>query len=109
MLMSLARTELIEERCRQSAIGQQDNPPLLHQKDQLITENYPSYTKFSKLSQQERKWGLLEDPKAIFDRQAWERCLADRGTELRGHRVVWRKDATEYQKQAVAIHSHPEH
>jgi DNA phosphorothioation-associated putative methyltransferase len=177
MLMSLGRTELMEERCRQSAIGQQrpnslwvhvsaldqldpllrlyegcaartigrpeeatavkfhvqkpqitylfypgfdqephpalhtsmaiglrdlhvryrdydqDNPPLLHQKDQLVTEDYPGYAKFAKLSQQERKWGLLEDPKAIFDRRGWEQCLADHGAELRGHRLVRRKDA----------------
>jgi DNA phosphorothioation-associated putative methyltransferase len=178
MLMTLGRTELIEERCRQSAIGQQrpnslwvhvsaldqldpllrlyegcaartigrpeeatavkfhvqkpqitylfypgfdqephpalhtsmaiglrdlhvryrdydqDNPPLLHQKDQLVTEDYPGYAKFAKLSQQERKWGLLEDPKAIFDRRGWEQRLADHGAELRGHRLVRRKDAT---------------
>jgi DNA phosphorothioation-associated putative methyltransferase len=189
MLLSLGRTELIEERCRQSAIGQQrpnslwvhvsaidqldpllrlyegcasrtigrpeeaavvkfhvqkpqitylfypgfdkephpalhtsmaiglrdlhvryrdydlDNPPLLHQKDQLITEDYPGYAKFAKLSQQECKWGLLEDPKAIFDRRGWEQCLAGLGAELRGHRVVWRKDATEYQKQAGRSHN----
>ena len=73
----------------------QDNPPLLHQKDQLVTEDYPGYAKFAKLSQQERKWGLLEDPKAIFDRRGWEQCLADHGAELRGHRLVRRKDATE--------------
>ncbi|MFE4105853.1 DNA phosphorothioation-associated putative methyltransferase [Almyronema epifaneia] len=180
MLMSLGQTELVEERCRQSAIGQQrpnslwvhvsaieqldpllrlyegcasrtigrpeeatvvkfhvqkpqitylfypsfdkephpalhtsmviglrdlhvryrdydpDNPPLLHQKDQLITEDYPGYTKFAKLSQQERKWGLLEDPKAIFDRRGWEQCLAGHGAELRGHRVVRRKDIDEH-------------
>ncbi|RZM79135.1 DNA phosphorothioation-associated putative methyltransferase [Leptolyngbya iicbica] len=77
-----------------------DNPPLLHQKDQLVTDDYPGYAKFAKLSQQERKWGLLEDPKTIFDRRGWEQCLAERGAELRGHRVVWRKDATKYQKQA---------
>ena len=176
MLMSLGRTELIEERCRQSAIGQQrpnslwvhvsaieqldpllrlyegcasrtigrpeeatvvkfhvqkpqitylfypgfdkdshpalhtsmaiglrdlhvryrdydlDNPPLLHQKNQLITEDYPGYAKFAKLSQQERKWGLLKDPKAIFDRRGWEQCLLDHGAELRGHRLVRRKN-----------------
>ncbi|WP_204137856.1 DNA phosphorothioation-associated putative methyltransferase [Halomicronema sp. CCY15110] len=175
MLMSLGRTELMAERCRQSAIGQQrpnslwvhvsaldqldpllrlyegcasrtigrpetatavkfhvqkpqitylfypgfdqephpalhtsmtiglrdlhvryrdydlDNPPLLHQKNQLITEDYPGYAKFAKLSQQERKWGLLEDPKAIFDRQGWEQCLAEHGAELRGHRLVRRR------------------
>ncbi|MDB9527863.1 DNA phosphorothioation-associated putative methyltransferase [Oscillatoria sp. CS-180] len=177
MLMSLGRTELLEERCRQSAIGQQrpnslwvhvsaidqldpllrlyegcasrtigrpeeatvvkfhvqkpqitylfypgfdkephpalhtsmaislrdlhvryrdyeqDNPPLVHQKDQLVTEDYPGHAKFTKLSQQERKWGLLKDVKAIFDRRGWERCLTEHGAELRGHRVVRRRDA----------------
>ncbi|MEM1279664.1 MAG: DNA phosphorothioation-associated putative methyltransferase [Cyanobacteria bacterium P01_H01_bin.152] len=83
----------------------QDNPPLLHQKDQLLMEDYPGYAKFAKLSQQERKWGLLEDIKAIFDRRGWEQCLATHGAELRGHRVVWRQDATEYQKQIVRSHS----
>jgi hypothetical protein len=49
-----------------------DNPPLLHQKDQLVMEDYPGYEKFAKLSQQEHKWGLLDDVKAIFNRQGWE-------------------------------------
>jgi DNA phosphorothioation-associated putative methyltransferase len=175
MLMSLGRTDLIEERCRQSAIGQQrpnslwvhvsaidqldpllrlyegcasrtigrpeeatvvkfhvqkpqitylafpnfdqephpalktsmaialrdlhvryrdydpDNPPLLHQKDQALAPDYPGYAKFARLSQQEHKWGLLDNVKAIFDRRGWERCLAAHGAELRGHRVVRRK------------------
>ncbi|PSN10144.1 DNA phosphorothioation-associated methyltransferase [filamentous cyanobacterium CCT1] len=185
MLMTLGRTEMIEQRCRQSAIGQQrpnslwvhvsaldqldpllrlyegcasrtigrpeeatvvkfhvqkpqitylafpqfdkdphpalktsmaialqdlhvryrdydpDNPPLLHQKDQTLATDYPAYAKFTKLSQQEQKWGLLEDVKAIFDRRGWERCLLDHGAELQGHRVVWRKDASDEQKQKV--------
>ncbi|MGB6017782.1 MAG: DNA phosphorothioation-associated putative methyltransferase, partial [Nodosilinea sp.] len=176
MLMSLGRTDLIEERCRQSAIGQQrpnslwvhvsaidqldpllrlyegcasrtigrpeeatvvkfhvqkpqitylafpnfdkephpalktsmaislrdlhvryrdydpDNPPLLHQKDQTLAPDYLSYAKFAKLSQQEQKWGLLDDVKAIFDRRGWEKCLLEHGAELRGHRVVRRKE-----------------
>ncbi|MGB3200889.1 MAG: DNA phosphorothioation-associated putative methyltransferase, partial [Nodosilinea sp.] len=176
MLMTLGRTEMIEQRCRQSAIGQQrpnslwvhvsaldqldpllrlyegcashtigrpeeatvvkfhvqkpqitylvfpefdkephpalktsmaialqdlyvryrdydpDNPPLLHQKDQTLAPDYPGYAKFAKLSQQEQKWGLLDDVKAIFNRRGWEKYLLDHGAELRGHRVVRRKD-----------------
>jgi DNA phosphorothioation-associated putative methyltransferase len=68
-----------------------DNPPLLHQKDQTIAPDYPGYAKFAKLSQQEQKWGLLDDIKAIFDRRGWEKCLLEHGAELRGHRVVQRK------------------
>lgn len=68
-----------------------DNPPLLHQKDQTVAPDYPNYAKFARLSQQEQKWGLLDDVKAIFDRRGWERCLAHHGADLRGHRVVRRK------------------
>ena len=87
-----------------------DNPPLLHQKDQLITADYPGYTKFAKLSQQERKWGLLDDVKAIFDRRGWAQCLASHGAELRGHRVVWRKEVDAAQKRQIqsAMGSRPE-
>ncbi|TVQ11973.1 MAG: DNA phosphorothioation-associated putative methyltransferase, partial [Leptolyngbya sp. DLM2.Bin27] len=70
-----------------------DNPPLLHQKDQTLAPDYPSYAKFAKLSQQEQKWGLLDDVKAIFDQRGWNHCLAAHGAELRGHRVVRRKQA----------------
>jgi DNA phosphorothioation-associated putative methyltransferase len=65
-----------------------DNPPLLHQKDQLVTEDYPGYSKFTKLSQQERRWGLLEDINTIFDRRSWERALIERGAKLKGHRLT---------------------
>jgi DNA phosphorothioation-associated putative methyltransferase len=81
----------------------QDNPPLLHQKEQLITADYPGYAKFAKLSQQERKWGLLDDVKAIFDRRGWVQCLADHGAELRGHRVIWRKDVDIALKRQVQL------
>lgn len=78
-----------------------DNPPLLHQKEQTLLPDYPDYAKFAKLSQQEQAWGLLDDLPGIFDRQSWERRLAALGAELRGHRLVWRKDATPAQKSAV--------
>ncbi|NER81300.1 MAG: DNA phosphorothioation-associated putative methyltransferase, partial [Leptolyngbya sp. SIO1D8] len=79
----------------------QDNPPVLHQKDQLLTPDYPGYTKFAKLTQQEHKWGLLEDVKAIFDQRGWQQCLLEQGAELRGHRVVWRKDVDELKKKRM--------
>ncbi len=53
--------------------------------------------------------GLLEDSKAIYDLRGWQQCLADCGAELRGYRLVWRPDATDYQQQAVIIHSESEH
>ncbi|MEB3229920.1 MAG: DNA phosphorothioation-associated putative methyltransferase [Leptolyngbyaceae bacterium] len=78
-----------------------DHPPLLHQKEQLLLPDYPDYNKFAKLSQQERNWGLLDDVAAIHDRRGWERCLEEHCAELRGHRVVWRKDADPYRVKVV--------
>ncbi len=79
----------------------EDTPPLLHQKDQLVMSDYPGYEKFAKLSQQEQSWGLLDNISTIYDRKGWEDCLASHCAELKGHRVVWRKDADDYQKKLV--------
>jgi DNA phosphorothioation-associated putative methyltransferase len=78
-----------------------DNPPLLHQKDLLVTPEYPSYEKFAKLSRQEEDWGLLEDWKRISDRLSWQSCLEEHCAELKGHRVIWRKDADPYRMKLV--------
>ncbi|MEM8637747.1 MAG: DNA phosphorothioation-associated putative methyltransferase [Cyanobacteria bacterium P01_G01_bin.54] len=77
------------------------NPPVLHQKEQLLMPDYPHYTKFAKLSAQERKWGLLDDLRAIYNRDAWQQCLLAHCAELRGHRVVWRKDADPYRVKVL--------
>ncbi|NJK38827.1 MAG: DNA phosphorothioation-associated putative methyltransferase [Oscillatoriales cyanobacterium RM2_1_1] len=79
----------------------EENPPLLHQKEQVVAADYPGYEKFAKLSQQERKWGLLEDLERIQDLRGWQGCLAEHCAELRGHRVVWRKDADPYQVKVL--------
>ena len=78
-----------------------ENPPVLHQKDLLVTPDYPLYEKFAKLSRQEEDWGLLENWKAIGDRRGWLKCLEDHCAELKGHRVVWQKDADPYRRKLV--------
>ena len=78
-----------------------DNPPVLHQKDLLLMPDYPNYEKFAKLSRQEEDWGLLEDWEKTRDRRGWIRCLEDHCAELKGYRVVWRKDADPYRVKLV--------
>ncbi|NEP17778.1 MAG: DNA phosphorothioation-associated putative methyltransferase [Leptolyngbya sp. SIO4C1] len=78
-----------------------DNPPLLHQKDQVVAPDYPNYKKFAKLSQQEQRWGLLDDLDAIYDQRGWEKCLADHCATLKGYRVIWRKAADPYRKKLL--------
>lgn len=78
-----------------------DNPPLLHQKDQLLTSDYPEYGKFEKLTKQEQTWGLLDDLHTINNRRGWEKRLESHCAELKGHRVIWRRDSDAYQKKLI--------
>ncbi len=78
-----------------------DNPPLLHQKDSMVTPDYPLYEKFAKLTRQETEWGLLDDLRLIYDTRGWQKCLEEHCAELKGHRVVWRKDADPYRVKLV--------
>jgi DNA phosphorothioation-associated putative methyltransferase len=78
-----------------------DNPPLLHQKDSMVTADYPLYEKFAKLTRQEEGWGLLDDLRLIYDDRGWQKCLEEHCAELKGHRVVWRKDADPYRVKLV--------
>ena len=78
-----------------------DNPPLLHQKDSMVTADYPLYEKFAKLTRQEEGWGLLDDLHLIYDTRGWQKCLEEHCAELKGHRVVWRKDADPYRVKLV--------
>lgn len=83
----------------------EDNPPVLHQKELLVQSDYPLYEKFAKLSRQEADWGLLDAVKKMSGgnslcvsthRRGWQKCLEEHCAELKGHRVVWRKDMDPY-------------
>lgn len=74
----------------------QTNPPILHEKEKLVSPDYPLYEKFARLTKQERDWGLLDDFKAIRDRRGWLKCLQEHGAELRGYQLRWRKDLDPY-------------
>lgn len=79
----------------------EDNPPVLHQKELLVQSDYPLYEKFAKLSRQEADWGLLDDLGRVRDRRGWQKCLEEHCAELRGHRVVCRKDVDPYRLRIV--------
>jgi DNA phosphorothioation-associated putative methyltransferase len=70
--------------------------PILHYKESYVTANYPHQEKFAKLTRQEKAWGLLDNPQAISTRNKWQRCLIEKGADLKGHRLVWRKDVDPY-------------
>lgn len=69
------------------------NPPILHRKETVITPDYPNYEKFSRLTQQEEDWGLLNDERTIKTLRDWQRCLKANCLEIEDYCLCWRQDA----------------
>jgi hypothetical protein len=57
-------------------------------KESFLRQDDPLHGKFARLTAQEEKQGLLDDPSGIGTRDGWGRRLAERGFALRGHRLV---------------------
>ncbi len=74
----------------------QGDTPILHQKDLLVTEDYPGYEKFAKLTAQENNWDLLSNWQQIRSYGGWQACLEEHCAELKGHRVYFQNDADPY-------------
>ena len=90
------RIDLQDLKVRYSDYNIEDNHPILHQKDHLVTSDYPLYEKFAKLTKQETDWGLLDDLDGVGDRDRWNQHLAEHCAEQKGHRLVWSKNADPY-------------
>jgi DNA phosphorothioation-associated putative methyltransferase len=64
------------------------NPPILHRKETFVTQSYPFYEKFAILTRREEKLGLLKNTRTIGTRDGWQQCLADKGVEIKGDRII---------------------
>jgi DNA phosphorothioation-associated putative methyltransferase len=64
------------------------NPPVLHRKESFLLASDPLHAKFGRLTAQEERHGLLEQPSGIGTRDGWARRLSERGFNLKGHRLV---------------------
>jgi len=65
-----------------------DNPPVLHRKELLVSGGYPLRERFARLTAQEERFGLFDEPATIGTAAGWAAALSARGLTLRGHRVV---------------------
>lgn len=68
--------------------AQSANPPVLHRKESFLLASDQRHGKFARLTAQEEKQGLLDDPSGIGTRDGWARRLSERGFALKGHRLV---------------------
>jgi len=67
------------------------NPPILHRKETFLPPGHPLVAKFARLTRQEEKHGLLDETASIGTRAGWQRRLAERGFQIRGHRLIRRR------------------
>ncbi len=65
-----------------------ENPPILHRKETFVEADYPGRDKFARLTRQEERHGLFEEPHMIGTREGWARRVQRAGWEFRGHRLV---------------------
>ena len=68
--------------------GLSANPPILHRKESFLLPDDERHAKFSRLTAQEEKHGLLENSSGIGTRDGWTRRLAECGFRLKGHRLM---------------------
>ncbi|TAF06531.1 MAG: DNA phosphorothioation-associated putative methyltransferase [Nostocales cyanobacterium] len=73
-----------------------DDPPVLHQLETLVTPDYPLYDKLAKLTIQEEERGLFENWQSISHLSGWQKCLKEHFTVIKGYKLYWCKDADPY-------------
>jgi DNA phosphorothioation-associated putative methyltransferase len=80
--------DLVTGKNRRDDYRARANPPILHRKETFLAPEHPLFAKFSKLTRQEEKAGLLKETARIGFRLNWERLLLQKGLEIKGHRLI---------------------
>ena len=65
-----------------------DNRPLLHRKHEFLSPEDPQATKYRRLTEQEVRAGLYQQPHLIGNERGWEAALDAASVRLRGHRLI---------------------
>lgn len=66
----------------------EEDPPILCRKEQLLHEEHELYSKFSRLTRREEKCGVLDDVNVLDRRSKLELRLRELGLTLHGHRLL---------------------
>ena len=80
-----------------SDYSKSDNPPILHRKDALVTEEYPLYVLFKSLTHAEEEYGLLSR-NDIGNRKQWNALLESKNLSIKKHSLVKRKQTVHVQE-----------
>lgn len=80
--------DLQQRTYRLTSYSRRPNPPILHRKEAFVAPSYPRRGTFERLTAQEERFGLYEDPSRIGTLEGWQEVLEIHGVTVRGHRVV---------------------
>ncbi len=80
----------------------EQNPPILHRKDTLVTPEYPGFAKFRELTEKEEAAGLLNSNKIGF-RVQWEDWLSENDLRITGHDLISIKYKKIYEKPSISM------
>jgi DNA phosphorothioation-associated putative methyltransferase len=67
------------------------NPPILHRKELFLAAGDVRRPLFARLSKQEQRAGLYDQPSLIGTRSGWQKALSGAAVEARGHRLFKRR------------------
>ena len=71
-------TERVEKRNYQNSL----NPPILHRKELLLSQNHPRSSQYRELTATAEQLGLFDNPVTIGFKQNWENLIAEKGFRL---------------------------
>ncbi|MGK7879953.1 MAG: DNA phosphorothioation-associated putative methyltransferase [Crocosphaera sp.] len=81
-LHSRMQIHLNNLRVNYSDYIEDEDPPILHYKDSLVSPDYPLYETFKKLTQKTQELGLLDDYRQVNRLQGWLKCLQENNLTL---------------------------
>lgn len=61
---------------------EQENPPILHRKEQMVLPTHPDHEAFCLITQEGEAAGLYAEPRRIGFKQSWERLISRHGYTL---------------------------
>jgi len=87
-LLETVVVSLDGRKIRRKNYRDKPNRFILHRKELFIPTSHPDWEKFHRMTMQEERWGLFNDPSAIGTRVGWEKVLETLQCRLSGHRLV---------------------
>ncbi len=67
---------------RVTSYSEQENPPILHRKETMVSKNHELYDHFCMITQEGEAAGLYENSRMIGFKNSWERLIEKHGYEL---------------------------